>query len=214
MAVVLICDVRGSRKIENWGEVYSKIEQVIKELSQVFDEDFLIPLEFTVGDEFQGVLKSPHNIYEVVKFLKIFMPVQFYCGVGIGEVEIPESRNAMRGQAFYRARDALEVCKKDKRVAYLISGKNLIDVPVNAILFFIQTIEAGWSSRQREVVTYYRLNPGLTYEKIGKHFGVTRQTIMKILKAAKFKAIREGEEAIKKLLDNVNQIQFTNNNKP
>ncbi len=214
MAVALICDVQGSRKIENWGEVYSEIGRVIGELNRVHEKDFLIPLEFTVGDEFQGVLKTPENTYEVIKFLKIFMPVRFYCGVGIGEVEIPQSRGAMRGEAFYRARDALEICKKEKRAVYLISGENLIDVPANAILFLIQTIEAGWSIRQREVVTYYRLNPGLTYEKIGEHFGVTRQTIMKILKAAKFKAVREGEEAINRLLSYVSQNRFTTKNKP
>lgn len=215
MAVALICDVRGSRKIENWGEVYTEIEQVLKKINQAFENDFMTFLEFTVGDEFQGVLTTPQNAYEVIKFLKIYMPVRFYCGVGIGEVEIPKSHSGgMRGNAFYRARDAIKICKKEKRDVYIISGIDFIDVPANGILFLIQTIEEGWSSRQREVVTYYRINSGLTYEKIGKHFGVTRQTIMKILKAAKFKAIREGEEAINRLLFFVSQYKFTNKNKP
>ncbi len=57
MAVVVICDVRGSRKIRNWGEVYSEIKKILERVNHHFVEDFLVPMEFTVGDEFQGYSK-------------------------------------------------------------------------------------------------------------------------------------------------------------
>ncbi len=203
MAVVVICDVRGSRKIRNWGEVYSEIKKILESVNHHFVEDFLVPMEFTVGDEFQGVLKTADDTIEIIKILRMKMPVRFYCGIGMGNVEIPDVKG-MRGEAFYRARDALNTCKNRKRDTFLISGVDIIDISANAIFFLIQSIEEKWTRRQREIVNFYLENPELTYEKIGKHFGVSKQTITKILKAARFNAIHEGESALKRLLLFVN----------
>ncbi len=213
MAIAIICDIRGSRKIANWGKVYSNIEKKLEKLNKEFQNEIIVPVRFTVGDEFQGVFKNPENIVDIIRFLKVHITVGFYCGIGTGDIELPiEDMKAMRGTAFYRARNAIEICKKKKRDFYFKTDVNFLDAPLNAILYLIHSIESGWTERQREIANFYRLNPLTTYEEIGRHFGVTRQTIMKILKAAKFHAIKEGEEAIRELLKGVNQIGFTYKN--
>ncbi|MCD6453714.1 MAG: hypothetical protein J7L62_00205 [Candidatus Aminicenantes bacterium] len=55
------------------------------------------------------------------------------------------------------------------------------------------------------MVSFYRENH-LTYEELGRYFGVSRQAICKMLKEAHWKAAKEGEELLRELF---NLLRFT-----
>jgi len=200
---VLIGDIKRSREVENWPALFRKLEGTLNEINRMFSDDLIINFKPTVGDEFQGVLKSPKNAYVIYVTIKSRLPVDFYCGFGIGEIERPlENEVGMRGTAFYRARSALELCKKSNRKLLIRSSDttNQTDEILNTLLRFIEVLENSWTRRQREVVNYVRSHPGSTYDQIGNHFTISKQAVSQILGAADWAAISEGENLLNHLL--------------
>jgi len=206
---VLIGDIKRSRDVENWTTLFRQLEETLSEINGLFSEDIIIDFKPTVGDEFQGVLKSPKNAYVVHVAIKSRLPLDFYCGVGIGDIERPlEDEVGMRGTAFYRARSALELCKKSNRNLLIKSSDttNQTDEILNTVLRFIEVLEKSWTKRQREVVNYVRLHPGSTYEQVGNHFTISKQAVSQILGAADWAAIAEGETLLNHLLGSLNSV--------
>ncbi len=195
--VAFICDLKSSRKIENWSGVIASIRGLLNRLNEQFASAIEVPFMFTVGDEFQGVMSSIKDIVPVFRWLRYSLPVQFYCGCGIGSVEYAgEDFSTMRGDAFYRARDSIEYAKRKNRRFILNSGNGELDRVVNGIYFLIQAIESRWTDRQKELASYYILNEKPTYEEVGRKFGITKQAVSKHLGVAGVEAILEGEEVI------------------
>jgi len=202
----MIGDIKRSRDLDEWGSVFEKLQAALKQINREFSDDILVDFVPTVGDEFQGALRDPKHAYAVYVSIKGGLPVGFYCGIGVGDIEKPlDADIGMRGNAFYRARSALEFCKKRKRNVVLRSSDttSLADETINTLLHFIEVIENSWTKRQREVLHYYRLHPDYTYERLGRHFGITKQTVSKILKAGGWDLIAEGEAVVNKLLQDM-----------
>ena len=200
---VIIGDVQRSRQLENWPEVFEKLTVTLTEVNQHFASDLLLPFRSTVGDEFQGALQDARNAYGVCLYLRVHVPVPLYCGIGIGEVERLEDEDAgMRGTAFYRAREALNMCKRHQRFILLKADERRADgvLAINALLGLIQALEERWTIRQRQMARFYRTQPELTYEEVGRHFGVSKQAASQVLMGAKWDALLEGERTVTVLL--------------
>ena len=106
---VLIGDIKKSRDVDDWATLFRKLEETLNEINTMFSDDIRIDFKPTVGDEFQGVLKRPKKAYAIYVTFKSNLPVDFYCGIGIGDIERPlENEVGMRGTAFYRARRSEE----------------------------------------------------------------------------------------------------------
>jgi len=203
---VMIGDIKRSRDLDEWGSVFEKLEAALKQINREFSHDILVDFVPTVGDEFQGALRDPKHAYAAYGSIKGGLPVGFYCGIGVGDIEKPMDVDiGMRGNAFYRARSALEFCKKRKRNVVLRSSDttSLADETINTLLHFIEVMENSWTNRQREVLHYYRSHPDYTYEQLGSHFGIAKQTVSKILKAGGWDLIAEGETVVNKLLQDM-----------
>ncbi len=203
---VMIGDIKRSRDLDEWGSVFEKLEAALKQINREFSHDILVDFVPTVGDEFQGALRDPKHAYAAYVSIKGGLPVGFYCGIGVGDIEKPLDVDiGMRGNAFYRARSALEFCKKRKRNVVLGSSDttSLADETINTLLHFIEVMENSWTNRQHEVLHYYRSHPDYTYEQLGSHFGIAKQTVSKILKAGGWDLIAEGETVVNKLLQDM-----------
>ena len=200
---VLTCDVKNSKNLKNWPEILTQIENTLEEINKKFNMNILIEFKITVGDEFQGVLKTPENAYNLYLYIKENLSVDIYCGIGTGEIEGVNGRKiGLRGSAFYRARDAIELCKKKKRAAIIKTSEeeNTFDNTINTLMYLIYIFEKSWTKRQKEVLSYYRFHRDLTYEEVGKHFGISKQSISQILSGAEWSAVSEGENLINKLV--------------
>jgi hypothetical protein len=204
----LIGDIRRSRDLKNWNDIFGNLRETLQEVNRRFADDILVPFEPTVGDEFQGALKNSDHAYDVYTFIKASLPVHVYFGMGLGEVENPEqgNRGGLRGTAFYRARAALEKCKDEGGSLRLISAAaSLQDGLINAVLRLIESHECDWTHRQKEVVNHVRKHPDQTHDKIAAHFGVARPTITKILKVTHYPVIVEAEKAVRETLKSLSQ---------
>jgi hypothetical protein len=203
-SAALIADVKGSRQIENWPEVFEVLKKTLREANKRFADQILVKFAPTVGDEFQGALKSPEMAYDVYTFIKASLHVPIYGGLGIGEVEIMANGSAgLRGTAFYRAREALETCKAERGLLRVRSQnqESHLDRILNVILLLAESHEKGWTDRQREVASLHRLHPGETLEKLGERLGVSQSSITQVLNVARFGEIQQAETAIRSILE-------------
>lgn len=200
----LIGDIKKSRELENWPEIFGVLKKTLNHVNRRFADDILVKFQPTVGDEFQGALKSPEKAFDVYTFIKASLPVRASFGLGIGEIEkLGKGEKGLRGTAFYRARDALEQCKREKRRLYVRSaesGAHQSDRVINTILRLIDVLENSMTRRQGEVVSYYRLNPESKLGEIGEHFDVYQGTVSNILRAAHYAVIKDSEMQLRDLL--------------
>jgi len=69
--------------------------------------------------------------------------------------------------------------------------------------FPLRIIKEGWTYRQREIIAFIRENE-LTYAKVGKKFGISKQAVSQILNSANWKEVKRAEEIINQMLNSVN----------
>jgi len=197
---VIIGDIKKSRKLDHWKEIFTAFQDILGELNRIYSGVITVSFQPTVGDEFQGAIRTPGKAIEIYYLMKTRIAVEMYFGVGIGRVEKPiDEELGMRGDAFYRARDALQMCKKRNRdiIVKAAPDHTPLERVVNTVLHFVEVMERSWTNRQREIVEYYRLHPGHTYEKIGEHFGCTKQAVSDVLLSAHYKVVAEGIDLVR-----------------
>lgn len=203
---VITCDVKGSRAFSatDWRVIQSEIKKALVDINKSHSSAILSGFIITLDDEFQGVLNTPEDSYDIFVHLRNIMPVEFRCGIGIGKIEVLSSKiTEMRGESFFRSREALELAKKSKYPIIVKSSdaeNNLMDDTINTILGLVNTIQSTWSNRQREVVKLCRSYKDHTYSDLARELNVSKQSISKVLNAAHWKAVQKGEQSIKRLL--------------
>ena len=204
---VMIGDIRRSSRIADWPATFRQLQRTLRQMNRAFARVILIPFRPTVGDEFQGALRAPDSAYDVLMCLKTGFHHSFCVGMGLGEVERPfRADTGMRGTAFYRARRAIETCKRTRQGALLFSDDKPTEADqlVNLLLSLQGAIEARWTAREREIVDYARLHPDNSHERLARHFGISRQAITKSLGSAGWDAIHEAELHLRGLMATAN----------
>ena len=200
---VITVDLRKSRMLADREAIQRDILNLIKELNSRFKSDILAEFMMTLGDEFQGVLKSPKKALEVFRYIKKKLPASFYCGVGVGGIDTPLSNkpSEMDGPAFHRSRDALDEAKKKKLDIVVKSGNHELDSLVNILMKLTLYIRGRWSKRQREIIEYIESREGIMEKEVAKHFNVSRQYISKVIKESGWRIVKEAEQLADKYMD-------------
>jgi predicted DNA-binding protein YlxM (UPF0122 family) len=203
---VITGDIKGSRAFSaaDWRIIQSRIRKALVDINKSHSSAILRGFTITLDDEFQGVLNTPEDSYDISVHLQDIMPVEFRCGIGIGKIEVLSSKiTEMRGESFFRSREALELAKKSGYPVIVKSSdaeNNLMDDTLNTILGFINTIQSMWSNRQMEVVKFCRSHKDSTYSDLARELNVSKQSISKVLNAAHWKAVQNGEQSVRRLL--------------
>ncbi|MDK2931803.1 MAG: hypothetical protein PWR07_1934 [Bacillota bacterium] len=164
----------------------------------------LLATAFSVsrGDEIQAVCLGPFQAPELVRQLRfVCLPLRLRVGVGIGEIEAGQGSASswdMNGSAFTRAREALESLGKGTAPRTAVrSGDPLFDEAANALWALMDAIQQRWTPGQWAAVHHYeRLG---TYEAAGKALGVALQNVQKRCKAASWPAVKQAEQALRRL---------------
>ncbi len=153
----IICDLKQSRKIRDWNRAVESMKNTISRINQHLGDQIYIDFESTIGDEFQGALNDIVLSYYVYLNIRETLPYDFYCGIGVGDIENPNNNNEwMRGNAFYRARDALDHCKKHHKRIYFLSSENdcLFDSNINSLLSLLDINYNSWTQNQKNIIWY------------------------------------------------------------
>lgn len=114
--MTMICDIKNSKNIENREAVQYKLIETIKEANKRFNSMIASPFLIILGDEWQGLLNYSRDYNAILEFFRQSMSdVEFYCGIGIGEISIHNFEltvNQLDGPSFYKARRAIEIAKQ------------------------------------------------------------------------------------------------------
>ncbi len=168
----LIIDIKGSKKYqpERRKTLQKYILVVIKELNHIFESSIEKKVEFSAGDEIQGLFSSVDAAYLYYRFFcMILSPIEFHIGIGVGEwtIKIENAGTTVQdGIAYHNARKAIDFAKtKDEYQAIFYSG-NSIDVTVNALLGSFALIVKRQSKYQNDIMLLTELLYPITINNI------------------------------------------------
>lgn len=114
--MTMVCDIKNSHQLEKREAVQFQIIEMLKEANVKFSDSIIAPFIITLGDEWQGLLKNQFNYSDIISFFhKKLGDIDFYCGIGIGEVTINNFEltvNQLDGPSFHKARKAVNLAKE------------------------------------------------------------------------------------------------------
>jgi hypothetical protein len=193
MMAVITIDQRRSR-----GAAESRIDEWAADLNADFGRELIRPFDTTVGDEIQGVTKTPRTILEIL--LGGVQERAWWLGVGFGKVEALQKTAARsRGQAFYNARDAVEAAKKSRHGFTVIAENERLSKDIQAVLELLAFLirKRGHDPVRWRAVELAQ--EGLSTVEIGKSLDISQQAASKRLVNSGFYEEAQGRALAERL---------------
>lgn len=152
--------------------------------------------ERTAGDEVQLATEDPAAVLEVV--LTLTRTGRWSVGVGVGDIErpLPDSVRAGRGEAFVRARDAVERAKRAVTRLAITGDEEARDA--EALIRLLIELRDRRSPEGWEI--YDLLSSGLTQRDAAARLGITESAVSLRVKAAALRAEEAAVPALERAL--------------
>jgi transcriptional regulator of aromatic amino acid metabolism len=164
-------------------------------LNDRYAEVLLRPFVRTAGDEVQAVTTSVTWLVDLI--LREAHRQPWWIGIGIGAVEpLAATASASRGEAFYRARDAVETAKR-RPWGFALRGPEAFD-RVERTLLLVSFIIRHRTDRQQAAADLYRVRP--TARAVAEELGVSPSTISQSLRSAGVEEELAGRRLAEELL--------------
>lgn len=177
-----------------------RVEQAIDVVRSVSDGHEVLSPERTAGDEFQFLLDDPAVLLDVV--FELVRTEGWSIGVGIGDVEepVPASTRAARGDAFVRARAAVDRAKEvPEHVALEIADdRRLRTADVEPLV--VQSVRARQRRSREGWELADLLRAGHSRTEAARLLGVTPQAVAKRWLAADLRSDDAVHAALVRLL--------------
>lgn len=178
----LIIDLMKSRSysIEDRNSIQNYIITIIQNLNEVFSNTLVREVEFSAGDEVQGLFNSPESSYLYFRmFNMLISPVEIRAGIGVGEWNVKienASSTAQDGPVYHNARYAIENVKDAPGYSVLLYSGNVFDLFLNAVINTSFALTNNQSEYQNELMLLSELlypidfHQVIDYDKIGMIF--------------------------------------------
>lgn len=196
--IAIIGDIVDSKKIANRNEVQSKYKEAIENINKKYNEDIEAKFSISLGDEFQGLLKTGENVINIITDIELALhPVKIRFGIGVGDVNTninKESTFEVDGSAYHRARKmigSIEDKKNRNTESYsniLISSsddKVDIDELLNTILSVSSALKSKWTDRQIEIISAYLENEKNQYQTASA-LNISQPSVYKSLNKSRY----------------------------
>ncbi|OGO16980.1 MAG: hypothetical protein A2Z14_02045 [Chloroflexi bacterium RBG_16_48_8] len=180
--LAIIGDVVRSRDIQDRNEFQQRLRGGISKVNQEFSSSIASRFVLTIGDEFQGLLKSPEVIPQLLAVIRSEIhPIEQRIGIGIGNLDTKLEPVAigMDGPCFHRARDAIERAKSFETSIEVESGKSNEPFRIYSLLY--SNLRRGWTPRQRQVFDLSMI--GMAGNVIAQQLRITPSAISQHLSA-------------------------------
>ena len=199
---VIDVDQRGSRGAEDLVPAAMRRVEGVLRGPKGASTSLVLPIERTVGDEFQCLLRSAAGVIAVVRDL--VRVGGWSIGVAVGAVEdpLPDSVRSARGQAFVLARTAVEEAKRARPSVAFRSPNGRQSQEISAYFRLLATLwksrtDAGWEA----VDAMEASAPELTMSEVAPRMGISRQALGQRLQAGEWKVEREAIPLLERLLE-------------
>ena len=136
----LIIDLKKSRSysLNDRNSLQKYILKVIKHLNSLFSHSLVREIEFSAGDEVQGLFISPEASYLYYRlFAMIVYPVEIRAGIGVGEWNVQiihASTTVQDGPVYHNARHAIKHVKDTQGYPVLLYSGSGNDRYVNTVI--------------------------------------------------------------------------------
>lgn len=213
---VIICDIIKSRSLAKRAEVQVAIDLTMREINESYREHIAVPFQFTLGDEFQGVLRDYTLAPRIAARLRErIAPVKMRVAIGIGDITTALSDDIRKvdGPAFYAARDAMrdllsserDGLKLRRRLTALRTKAGRDEV-VDTVYILYDTIISGRTEKQWWVAKAYDQAGSVT--RASELFGTTVQNVSKLANAARLAETESAERFLERYLAGAQQSRF------
>lgn len=158
--VALIGDVIASRRLPASARqrLQRNLRAVLAELDQRWREARAARFAITLGDEFQGLLRSAAPVWQIAHTVRARCPdVDWVIAAGRGALATAPLRNAtapeLDGPCFHEARAALREAQRERRV--LAFGG--FPPPLTELTHYYSALYWSWTRRQRQAAAWLRI---------------------------------------------------------
>lgn len=144
----------------------------------------LSPLTITLGDEFQGIVKSLTESLKVARALRLkLLKEEIDCRFVIGLVDLKTPINSekawnMMGPGLSKARGKLNEKKANQFYRFSILQDPTIEVTLEALGASLSNIERDWTKQQCQDIS--ALLSGMTPTELARERGVSVHSIYKV----------------------------------
>ena len=211
MYYAIIGDIINSKGIGNRIEFQKKLGGVLTQINSVYEDDIAANFLITLGDEFQGLLKSPGHILEIIEKIKFSVyPVKIRFGIGMGEIHTEINRKmaiGADGPAYYHARNMvneLKALEKGKmntgaNIKFGAKGKAPVLDLINTTLSLCSYIESKWTQKQRELIEE-SIFCRMSQREIAAKFNLSQSSVQRRFKSAGYYNYLSALETVNRIL--------------
>lgn len=192
---IIMADVVRSREYSQI-ELYEKLKSLVEYVNSSFSKKLLSPLTVTLGDEFQGVVKSLKDASELLFFMEEHLATNSYgfklrYVICYGDIDTPLNKlnsMGMLGAGLTNARKLLNESKKSKiRFQILLEDSIKNEILSNCFLIYQELIDK-WYNR-KDIDHIASINQEMDYKVVSAKLNVSRSQIWKKYNTLNFKSL-------------------------
>jgi DNA-binding CsgD family transcriptional regulator len=180
--LAVIGDVVKSREIPDRSRFQQQLRSSIRRVNEEFSSSIASNFVLTIGDEFQGLLKSVDRIPQLLAVIRSGIhPIVQRVGIGIGSLDTVLEPDAigMDGPCFHRARDAIELAKTCGTSIEVETGYSNDAFRIYSLLY--SSLRKQWTVRQQQVFDLSMI--GLAGKAIAQQLEITPSAVSQHLSA-------------------------------
>ena len=180
-------DLKNSRSysIQDRNSIQNSILNSITTLNKIFKNSIEKEVEFSAGDEIQGLFISPQSAYLYYRlFSMLIFPVEIHCGISLGTWDIKVdsvSSTAQDGTVYHYARNAIDEAKKSLEYSVLFYSKNKNDIIINSLINATTLLASKQSEYQNKLMLLAEILYPIASEDI-----VDYKNLKELLKSIQF----------------------------
>ena len=167
----IIGDIIASKELEERAKVQELLKNTLNRVNEEYSADLASDFSITLGDEFQGLLKTAKHLLEIIDVIRFQVhPVQLRFGIGIGAMStevVRENSLGSDGPADWAAREAIrfvhdnndygtsKMCIREYSDTVAVKDRKLADQMIelaNKSLKLCDRYETAWTASQYEFV--------------------------------------------------------------
>ena len=185
----LIIDLQKSRSYANQDRYYIQyhIMDVLNFLNKIFHPDILRDVDFSAGDEIQGLFRAPEIAYLYYRLFSMFLsPVGCRAGIGVGGWDIQIDSKGTTGQdgpAYHNARRAIDNTDEADGYPILFYSGSYSDITINTIIGGAASIMAKQSPHQSQIMLLTELLFPICNYSVDMYECVTSNEIIHLLQS-------------------------------
>jgi hypothetical protein len=207
---VLMGDIVGSERSPAIRAVYRAFNKAVDSANKKHAAQIASPLTITLGDEFQGLLRSLAHAWDIAVTLRIqllvaHVPCRFV--IGAAELETPlNTKQAwnMMGGGLSAARDKLNDKRSSSAYRFSLPGEPIVESLMDGLGDALTAAELDWTATQLRYYSESRESESTSAE-LANRLGITARSLYKVLHAARADFHKRQSEVLRSALAALDQ---------